>query len=107
MVQVAVARDLTEAEEIQTILRSAGIPSELEVAVEQHPHGAAGSRAELRALVVVGQDVGVLRALEGEAVRPVLAHPDAVPEAGAADHVAYLGVGGRHGRGHADEGGCQ
>ncbi len=37
MVQVAVARDLTEAEEIQTILRSAGIPSEREPAVEQHP----------------------------------------------------------------------
>ena len=37
MVQVAVARDLTEADEIQTILRSAGIPSELEVAVDQHP----------------------------------------------------------------------
>ena len=37
MVQVAVARDLTEAEEIQTILRSAGIPSELHLAVEQHP----------------------------------------------------------------------
>jgi hypothetical protein len=37
MVQVAVARDLTEAEEIQTILRSAGIRSELEPAVEQHP----------------------------------------------------------------------
>jgi hypothetical protein len=37
MVQVAVARDLTEAEEIQTILRSAGIPSELHRAVEQHP----------------------------------------------------------------------
>ena len=37
MVQVAVARDLTEAEEIQTILRSAGIPSELQLAVEQHP----------------------------------------------------------------------
>jgi hypothetical protein len=36
-VQVVVARDLTEAEEIQTILRSAGIPSELELAVEQHP----------------------------------------------------------------------
>ena len=35
MVQVVVARDLTEAEEIQTILQSAGIPSELEVAVEQ------------------------------------------------------------------------
>jgi hypothetical protein len=37
MVQVAVTRDLTEAEEIQTILRSAGIPSELQLAVEQHP----------------------------------------------------------------------
>jgi hypothetical protein len=37
MVQVAVARDLTEAEEIQTILRSAGIPSELQLAVDQHP----------------------------------------------------------------------
>jgi hypothetical protein len=37
MVQLAVARDLTEAEEIQTILRSAGIESELEPAVEQHP----------------------------------------------------------------------
>jgi len=37
MVQVVVARDLTEAEEIQTILQSAGIPSELQVAVEQHP----------------------------------------------------------------------
>jgi hypothetical protein len=37
MVQVVVARDLTEAEEVQTILKSAGIPSELEPAVEQHP----------------------------------------------------------------------
>jgi Putative prokaryotic signal transducing protein len=37
MVQVVVARDLAEAEEIQTILRSAGIQSELESAVEQHP----------------------------------------------------------------------
>jgi hypothetical protein len=36
-VQLAVARNLAEAEEIQTILSSAGIPSELEVAVEQHP----------------------------------------------------------------------
>jgi hypothetical protein len=43
MVQVAVARDLTEAEEIQTILRSAGIPSELEGAVEQHPAALADS----------------------------------------------------------------
>ena len=37
MVQVAVANDLTEAEEIQTILLSAGIRSELEPAVTHHP----------------------------------------------------------------------
>jgi hypothetical protein len=37
MVQVAVAGDLTEAEEIQAILNSAGIRSELHPAVEQHP----------------------------------------------------------------------
>jgi hypothetical protein len=37
MVQVKVAGDLTEAEEIQAILHSAGIRSELHPAVEQHP----------------------------------------------------------------------
>jgi hypothetical protein len=37
MVQVAVAGDVAEAEEIQTILRSAGIDSELETAVEHDP----------------------------------------------------------------------
>jgi hypothetical protein len=37
MVQLMVAGDLAEAEEIQTILHSAGIASELEPAVEQHP----------------------------------------------------------------------
>ena len=37
MVQVAVANDLTEAEEIQTILHSAGIQSELTPAVTHHP----------------------------------------------------------------------
>jgi Putative prokaryotic signal transducing protein len=37
MVQVVVAGDLVEAEEIQTILNSAGIRSELEPAVEHHP----------------------------------------------------------------------
>jgi uroporphyrinogen-III synthase len=37
MVQVAVTSNLTEAEEIQTILRSAGIESELRPAVEHHP----------------------------------------------------------------------
>ena len=37
MVQLAVAGDVAEAEELQTILRSAGIESELEAAVEHHP----------------------------------------------------------------------
>lgn len=37
MVQVAVAGDVTEAEEIQSILASAGIAAELESAVEHHP----------------------------------------------------------------------
>ena len=34
---MALTRDLTEAEEIQSILQSAGIQSELEAAVEHHP----------------------------------------------------------------------
>ena len=37
MVQLAVAGDLTEAEEMQAILQTAGIESELQPAVEQHP----------------------------------------------------------------------
>ena len=37
MVQVALAEDIAEAEELQTILREAGIESELEMAVEHHP----------------------------------------------------------------------
>ena len=37
MVQVTVAGDVAEAEEIQTILRSAGISSELEPAVDYDP----------------------------------------------------------------------
>ncbi len=37
MVQVALAEDVTEAEELQEILRSAGIDAELEPAVEHHP----------------------------------------------------------------------
>jgi hypothetical protein len=37
MVQVALAEDVTEAEELQAILEAAGISSELETAVEQHP----------------------------------------------------------------------
>jgi len=37
MVQVALAEDVTEAEEIQGLLQAAGIRSELETAVEHHP----------------------------------------------------------------------
>jgi hypothetical protein len=37
LVQVALAEDITEAEEIQAILAAAGIDSELETAVEHHP----------------------------------------------------------------------
>ena len=36
MVQVAVAGDVAEVEELQTILRAAGIEAELETAVEHH-----------------------------------------------------------------------
>ena len=37
LVQVALAEDVTEAEEIQAIFQAAGITSELETAVEHHP----------------------------------------------------------------------
>jgi hypothetical protein len=37
LVQVAVTGDVTEAEEIQTILHEAGIQSRAEPAVEHHP----------------------------------------------------------------------
>ena len=36
-VQVALAEDVTEAEEIQSLLQAAGIDSQLETAVEHHP----------------------------------------------------------------------
>ena len=37
LVQVALAEDVAEAEEIQSLLQAAGISSELEAAVEHHP----------------------------------------------------------------------
>lgn len=37
MVQVALAEDIAEAEEIQAILAAAGIYSQLEAAVDRHP----------------------------------------------------------------------
>ena len=36
-VQVALAEDVTEAAEIQSLLQAAGIDSQLETAVEHHP----------------------------------------------------------------------
>ena len=37
LVQIALAEDIAEAEELQAILTEAGIESELEPAVDQHP----------------------------------------------------------------------
>jgi Putative prokaryotic signal transducing protein len=37
MVQVAIAGDVTEAEELEAILREVGIETELESAVDHHP----------------------------------------------------------------------
>jgi aspartate/methionine/tyrosine aminotransferase len=37
MVQVALAEDVAEAEEIQALLREAGIESQVETAVDHHP----------------------------------------------------------------------
>jgi uroporphyrinogen-III synthase len=37
MVQVAVAGDVTEAEELEAILQAAGIDTQLEPAIEHHP----------------------------------------------------------------------
>jgi hypothetical protein len=39
MVQVCLAEDVTEAEEIQSILAAAGIEARLETAVDHHPTG--------------------------------------------------------------------
>jgi len=40
LVQVALAETVAEAEEIESMLREAGIPAELESAVEHHPREA-------------------------------------------------------------------
>jgi len=37
MVQVAIAGDITEAEELETMLRAAGIDARVEPAVDHHP----------------------------------------------------------------------
>jgi hypothetical protein len=62
MVQVTVAADLAEAEEIRTILTSAGIASELHPAVEQHP--AALDDAPQKVMVPEGSLEAAQHALE-------------------------------------------
>ena len=46
MVQVALAENITEAEEIQSILEAAGIEAVLETAVEHHPNATEDGPAE-------------------------------------------------------------
>ena len=62
MVQAILASDLAEAEEIQTILRSAGIQSELESAVETHPTALAD--APQKVLVAEGDLEAAQEAIE-------------------------------------------
>ena len=62
MVQVAVAGDVTEAEELQTILTEAGIDSQLETAVDHHP--SATEDAPQKVLVPEGSLEEELEAIE-------------------------------------------
>ncbi len=62
MVQVAMAGDVVEAEELQTILRSAGIDSELEIAVDHHPRET--ENAPQRVLVPESSLEAALHAIE-------------------------------------------
>ena len=62
MVQVALAEDVTEAEEIQSLLASAGIESQVETAVEHHP--AATENAPQKVFVPEGDLESALDAIE-------------------------------------------
>ncbi len=62
MVQVVVASDIGEAEEIQDMLRGAGISSRLETAVEHHP--SATEDAPQKVLVAEGELEAALEAIE-------------------------------------------
>jgi histidinol-phosphate/aromatic aminotransferase/cobyric acid decarboxylase-like protein len=59
---VALAEDIAEAEELQTILRQAGIASELETAVEHHP--SATENAPQKVLVSEGSLEAAQHAIE-------------------------------------------
>ena len=62
LVQLTVAADLTEAEEIQTMLHAAGISCQIEHAVEHHPTGIEDLPA--RVLVPEGELEAAQNALE-------------------------------------------
>ena len=62
LVQVALAEDIADAEEIQAILASAGIESHLETAVEHHP--AATEDAPQKVLVPESSLEAALHAIE-------------------------------------------
>ncbi len=65
MVQVVVARDVTEAEEIRDMLLEAGIPSQIETAVEHHP--SAIDDVPQKVLVAESQLDAALEAIEAMA----------------------------------------
>ena len=62
LVQVAVAGDVTEAEELQVMLRDAGIDSQLETAVDHHP--SATDDAPQKVLVPAADLEAALEAIE-------------------------------------------
>jgi aspartate/methionine/tyrosine aminotransferase len=62
MVQVALAEDVSEAEELQAILHAAGIDSALETAVEHHPR--ATENAPQKVLVPEGSLEAAQHAIE-------------------------------------------
>jgi hypothetical protein len=62
LVQLAVAGDVTEAEEIQSILASAGIDSVVETAVDHHPQ--ATENAPQKVLVAAGELTAAQDAIE-------------------------------------------
>ena len=75
------------------------------IRLQEHPDGPLRGLDEAGARVVVGEDLAVARALMRVAVGAVLAHSDAVTPAGATDHVADGGIGGR-GHGEDRDDGC-
>ena len=62
LVQVALAETVAEAEEIQEILRAAGIESDLESAVDGHPLGTADTPQKV--LVPEGSVEAAMHAIE-------------------------------------------